>query len=118
MSDQPSTPDNPNQERLRRIAARQQRLRAMFPLPQRVRVLPRDDSVRSAMRHPHGNIAFPKSGSVEWPLDRFTKRRLLDGSVTREEADKPEAADVTGNAHHPHAPHRPARAAQHPSTEQ
>jgi hypothetical protein len=55
----------------------------MPPLP-RVRVLPKDDDTRLYLRHPSGNIGFPESGSVEWPLDRFTHRRIADGDVTIE----------------------------------
>jgi len=57
-------------------------------VPQRVasvRVLPRDDDVRKFLVHPIRRIGFPKTGSVEWPNDRFTRRRLSDGSVTLEE---------------------------------
>lgn len=52
----------------------------------RVRVLPANDAIRAAIKHPTGGIAFPASGSVDWPLDQFTKRRIRDGDVTIEEA--------------------------------
>lgn len=66
-----------------RIAAKQARLRAIAKnmTPPRVRVVPASDELRSVLRHPHA-IAFRSSGSVEWPLDRFTHRRLADGSIT------------------------------------
>lgn len=48
----------------------------------RVRVNPRDDVIRRDIKH--GNIRFPAEGSVEWPLDQYTKRRLRDGTVTLE----------------------------------
>lgn len=52
----------------------------------RIRVLPKDDSVRRLIKHPRGG-AFRGEGSVEWPLDGFTKRRLADGTITREEKE-------------------------------
>jgi hypothetical protein len=56
---------------------------------QGVRVVPANDDVRRLMKHPRGS-GFPESGGAEWPLDRFTKRRLVDGSITREEASRDE----------------------------
>lgn len=47
-----------------------------------VRVLPKDDEMRKVLVHPGNNAAFPEHGSVEWPLDQFTLRRLRDGDVT------------------------------------
>jgi hypothetical protein len=52
----------------------------------RVRVLPRDETIRKYIKHWPTRIAFPESGSVEWPNDRFTQRRIRDGDVTVEEA--------------------------------
>jgi len=52
--------------------------------PPPVAVLPVDDDGRRLLKHPKGG-GFPASGSALWPDDRFTKRRLADGSVTREE---------------------------------
>ncbi|TYL87435.1 hypothetical protein [Bradyrhizobium cytisi] len=49
-----------------------------------VRVVPANDDVRRLMKHPHAG-GFPESGATTWPEDRFTKRRLADGAVTREE---------------------------------
>jgi len=68
--------------RLQEINARKQRA---LPHIAAVRVLPRDDEVRRVLKHPIRRIGFPKTGSVEWPNDRFTRRRLRDGSVTLEE---------------------------------
>lgn len=62
------------QERLKRVNEQKGR--------GRVRVNPRDDIIRRDIRH--GSIRFPAEGSVEWPLDQFTKRRLRDGTVTLE----------------------------------
>ena len=58
----------------------------------RVRVLPRDESVRRDIRHQPDGLKFPAGGgSVEWPLDQFTKRRLRDGTVTLEGAEETKA---------------------------
>jgi len=46
----------------------------------RVRVEPANDDLRAVLKHPSG-IRFHATGSVEWPLDRFTRRRIADGSV-------------------------------------
>ena len=52
-----------------------------------VRVLPKNDDIRRVMRHGVTRVGFPSSGgSVEWPNDTFTKRRIKDGDVTIEEA--------------------------------
>lgn len=54
----------------------------LIPHTPRVRVVPRDDSIRKGIVHPDGNLKFPEhTGSVEWPLDGFTQRRLRDGTV-------------------------------------
>jgi hypothetical protein len=68
-------------EREKRIAARQEQLKSRLPQISVVRVQPANDELRVALKHPRG-IKFPESGSVEWPLDRFTKRRIADGSIT------------------------------------
>lgn len=47
---------------------------------ERVRVEPTNEDQRHILRHPNG-MAFRPEGSVEWPFDRFTQRRLRDGSV-------------------------------------
>jgi hypothetical protein len=46
----------------------------------RVRVEPVNAALRDVLKHPNG-MAFRNQGSVEWPLDRFTKRRLREGSI-------------------------------------
>jgi hypothetical protein len=47
-----------------------------------VRVLPKDDGVRKYIAHQPTGIRFRSEGAVEWPNDRFTQRRLADGTVT------------------------------------
>jgi hypothetical protein len=49
----------------------------------RVRVVPRDEEVRANIKHPRAG-AFRSSGSMEWPDDTFTQRRVRDGTVTLE----------------------------------
>jgi hypothetical protein len=51
----------------------------------RVRVLPKNDAIRKHIYHPRTGARFPAQGSVEWPLDQFTKRRIRDKDVTIEE---------------------------------
>jgi hypothetical protein len=69
----------------RRFQRRQERLDQLRSgAPQRVRVSPRDDGIRRILKHPAAG-AFRSEGSVEWPLDQFTKRRLREGSVIIEQ---------------------------------
>jgi hypothetical protein len=77
--------------RSQHIAERKARARQLTPSA-RVRVLPRDETIRKNIVHWPTQIAFPATGSVEWPNDRFTQRRIRDGDVTIEEAAKSEAA--------------------------
>jgi hypothetical protein len=67
----------------------------------KVRVLPKNDEFRKFLVHPLGNIGFRETGSVEWPLDQFTLRRIRDGDVTIDESHPQQPA-------RPHQ--RPARA--------
>ena len=58
----------------------------------RVRVEPTNEALRHVLRHPNG-MAFRPQGTVEWPWDRFTQRRLRDGSIrVVEQADTRKAA--------------------------
>ena len=63
---------------------RMQQLNAAAPTG--IRVVPAKDEYRGVLAHPKAG-GFPTEGSKEWPDDRFTKRRLADGSVTRETAE-------------------------------
>jgi hypothetical protein len=80
-----SDPETGMNARHKVIAERKARARQIRPNP-RVRVLPRDDGIRKNIVHWPTGIAFPATGSVEWPNDRFTQRRIRDGDVTVEEA--------------------------------
>jgi hypothetical protein len=79
--------DKPQEKsaRLKQIEARRERMAGFKPeRVTRVRVNPTNDAIRKGIAHPSGNIRFPESGSVEWPNDSFTKRRIREGSVTLE----------------------------------
>jgi hypothetical protein len=61
-----------------------------------IRVVPANDDGRRLLKHPRSG-GFPAEGGAEWPDDRFTKRRLADGSVTRE---APEPLPATEGRQH------------------
>jgi hypothetical protein len=71
--------------REQQVEARRARIRELTPQRPMVRVTPRDDGIRKFIRHMPSGVGFPKEGPAEWPLDRFTKRRIADGDVTVEE---------------------------------
>lgn len=52
--------------------------------PVGVRVVPAKEEYRTVLKHPNSG-GFPAQGGAEWTDDRFTKRRLADGSISREE---------------------------------
>jgi hypothetical protein len=52
-----------------------------------VRVLPTRDDIRKHIKHPISKVGFLAEGSVEWPLDQFTRRRIADGDVTIERSE-------------------------------
>jgi hypothetical protein len=90
-------------EKSLRFKQREERLKRIREqnTPKRVRVLPRDDVIRRDIVHPVNRIAFPpQGGSVEWPLDQFTKRRIREGDVTVEEA-KPAVSQTHRRVHTP-----------------
>jgi hypothetical protein len=69
--------------REKQLDERREKMKKLNPPLERVRVTPASDELRKALKHPNG-VKFPASGSVEWPLDQFTRRRIKDGSVNRE----------------------------------
>lgn len=69
-----------------RIKERLEKMRETAPPG--VRVVPANDDVRKLMGHPKVG-RFPNEGGTVWPNDRFTKRRIADGSVTVEKDEKP-----------------------------
>jgi hypothetical protein len=75
--------------RATRVAAKKLRLDAVresHTIP-RVRVLPATEVIRRTIKHPRG-MRFRTTGSVEWPNDSFTQRRLADGTVTIEQPNE------------------------------
>ena len=72
------------QIRQKYLAARRERLKKFMPKQPRVRVLPANEDFRQVIKHPSG-IRFPEEGSVEWPMDKFTRKRIAEGDVTVEE---------------------------------
>lgn len=73
--------------------------------PRKVRVAPAKEEHRGILSHPNAG-GFRSSGSVEWPLDSFTKRRIRDGDVVVEEREQNKAeGDYTAEA----APRRTSR---------
>jgi hypothetical protein len=62
-----------------------------------VRVVPARAELRGVLAHPNG-MKFRPTGSVEWPLDSFTQRRIRDGDIRIVQQDRPAA------------PQRPAQA--------
>ena len=72
------------QIRQKYIEARNARLRKITPQRARVRVLPANEDFRQVLKHPSG-LRFPEQGSVEWPLDKFTRKRIAEGDITVEE---------------------------------
>jgi hypothetical protein len=76
-------PLNPRQQL---IKERNERIAALMAQQKRVRVLPKNDAIRKYIKHYPSRIGFPLEGSVEWPDDDFTQRRIADGDVTIESA--------------------------------
>ena len=72
------------QIRQKYLEARKARLKRLMPQQPRVRVLPANEDFRQVIKHPSG-IRFPEEGSVEWPFDKFTRKRIAEGDVTVEE---------------------------------
>jgi len=95
-----------------RIATPTQRARAglarkVHPNPG-IRVEPRDDTMRRLLKHPRAG-GFRSEGSIEWPNDTFTRRRLREGSIKLAETGKHDDKhdDKHGDKHEakPKAPH-------------
>jgi hypothetical protein len=91
--------------RQQRQAAREERRKAANPSIPGVRVVPAKEEYR-ALKHPTG-IAFQATGSTEWPNDRFTQRRLGDGSIKLAEETQPAQAAETATPPSSPAPPKP-----------
>ena len=83
-----------------RNRARIERVRKMRP-PQGIRVEPKNEDIRRVLKHPRGMIGFRSEGSIEWPNDTFTHRRIRDGDVI---VVKPKAAAPAAPAAPPARP--------------
>jgi hypothetical protein len=81
--------------------ARLEAIRKSMEIP-RVRVTPASEEIRRALRHPRG-MPFRETGSVEWPLDTFTQKRINEGSITIEPIDKPAHAGAPVHREHQEA---------------
>ena len=70
----------------KRARERQERLKTIADATAtpKVRVIPKNDTLRKILKHGATGRGFPAEGSVEWPLDQFTKRRIRDGDITIE----------------------------------
>ena len=87
-------------ERQKWIKSREELMAQIMPKPRTVRVLPKDDVIRRVIKHPRGRIGFPASGSVEWPLDRWTRRRIAEGDVVEEHSQQTKPPAYTKPVHH------------------
>lgn len=101
----------------KRISERREMMNAAKP--KGVRVNPANDDMRRVLKHPTSG-AFPKSGGADWPNDRFTKRRIADGTIKLEQAKKQAAptpaAQPKPEAAPPAAPQQKPEAAPPPQT--
>ena len=81
-----------------RMTERTERMRKAKTRPG-IRVEPANDDMRRLMKHPRVGH-FRSEGSMEWPDDSFTHRRLRDGDVKRVEAkeEKPKHAPPSKSA--------------------
>lgn len=76
-----------------------------------IRVEPKNEDLRRVMFHPVGKIKFRSTGSVEWPDDQFTRRRIRDGDVIvvesngQSEQRKPQHQQA--RRHPQHSQHKP-----------
>jgi hypothetical protein len=82
-----------------RNTRRQRRLQVLKDVnsgrQQMVSVVPSDEKYRAVLKHLPSGIAFRKDGGALWPNDKFTQRRLRDGSVKLEAVKKEEKAEDT-----------------------
>ena len=58
-----------------------------------IRVEPANDDMRRLLAHPKAG-RFRSEGSMEWPDDTFTHRRLRDGDIKRAEKAKPKQPEA------------------------
>src|SRR4249919_1515878 len=80
-----------------KLRARMGRVRVPATRPG-IRVEPANDDMRRVLKHIPSGIKFRSEGSVEWPDDQFTRRRIADGSV--KVVQKSEAKPETKSRRH------------------
>ena len=90
-----------------RAKARMQRLRDLHTQPG-VRVVPAADptgrkqwteeDIRRLLKHPRAG-GFRAQGSIEWPNDGFTQKRLREGSIAEEKSEE-KTEKPKASAHH------------------
>lgn len=81
-----------------RLKEKQARIREAAYRPG-IRVEPANEKLRAVLKHPSG-IRFRGTGSVEWPNDIFTRRRIADGSVKVVEERERERKAAPQHQHH------------------
>ena len=64
-----------------------------------VRVVPTSDALRRVLMHPSGR-KLRATGSTEWPMDKFTARRLAEGSIKIEDGKKEDGKKENGASTH------------------
>jgi hypothetical protein len=79
----------------KRAHVRADRVRRIYTKPG-LRVEPANDDMRRLLKHPRAG-GFRSEGSIEWPDDMFTRRRLRDGSVKLAEKSKPPGGSKTAD---------------------
>jgi hypothetical protein len=72
-----------------RMRERTERMRKAATRPG-IRVEPANDDMRRLLAHPRVGH-FRSEGSMEWPDDSFTHRRLRDGDIKHVEGNKDKA---------------------------
>jgi hypothetical protein len=87
-----------NAELKRRQALRQQKVKRISQQVPLVRILPATDSMRRMLKHPDAATQFGKTGSVEWPMDQFTQRRLREGAIRLEDDEQQSKVKVRERA--------------------
>ena len=127
VADEPES----NSIRGRKVRENQAKLRALKKPG--VRVVPAEDhprlsveQIRKHITHAPSGVRFRTSGSIEWPNDRFTQRRIREGVVKvvnekhdeKSDQDKrkpqqplnrpaPQQQRQTATSHHAPSPSRP-----------
>lgn len=120
-NNRPTKPDVPDDTgtgiRGQRLRENQAKLRALRRPG--LRVVPADDHprlsaelIRKHITHAPSGIKFRESGSIEWPNDRFTQRRIREGVVRvvedRDRSEGERRGDANRPAREPHRETQPA----------